>query len=459
MIDLLAHAAPVTYRFPLPIWLYVAAGGAAVLLSAPAAALAVRADPGRGWRSRDLYPALRRLRLGAIGLAAASALLAVAVVGGLGASSVEGRIFFENPATLLIWVDFWVGLGVVSMLAGNVWDFVSPLNAAARAVDRALARRDVAPLRYPDRLGQWPAVALLLVWTWMELIWDAAKEPRTIAALALAYVVVSVAGAALVGAETWLANVEVFTVVARTFARCAPTELTPRNPDEWLAEEPTGRELRLRPYFTGLRTDPALPAGGSALVLTMLATVVYDGFSQTNRFAELQGWFLDRSTWLGLHVDLLDTLLMVAIVALFVAAFLIVSSVGGGLEAARRFAPTLIPIAAVYFVAHYLAYLLLAGQRTPTVLVDPLGLGWNPVGLGHYEIWTGIAPAALVWWSQVLLIVVGHVAAVVAAQRVELAVGRGRSRSLAAQAPLVALMVGYTVAGLWVLAQQIRAVE
>ena len=41
MIGLLAHAAPINYKFPLPIWLYVAAGGAAVLLSAPAAALAV----------------------------------------------------------------------------------------------------------------------------------------------------------------------------------------------------------------------------------------------------------------------------------------------------------------------------------------------------------------------------------------------------------------------------------
>jgi hypothetical protein len=131
----------------------------------------------------------------------------------------------------------------------------------------------------------------------------------------------------------------------------------------------------------------------------------------------------------------------------------------GGLAAARRVAPTLIPIAAVYFVAHYLAYLVLAGQRTPLVLVDPFGRGWSPVGLGDYEISTGIAPPAAVWWSQVLLIVVGHVAAVVAVQRVELATARDGSRPLVARAPLVLLMVAYTVAGLWVLALQIRAVE
>jgi hypothetical protein len=61
-----------------------------------------------------------------------------------------------------------------------------------------------------------------------------------------------------------------------------------------------------------------------------------------------------------------------------------------------------------------------------------------------------------VWWIQVLLIVWGHVTAVFAAHR--LALRRGSPhRALVTQAPLVALMVGYTVAGLWVLAQQIKA--
>jgi hypothetical protein len=56
----------------------------------------------------------------------------------------------------------------------------------------------------------------------------------------------------------------------------------------------------------------------------------------------------------------------------------------------------------------------------------------------------------------VLLIVWGHVAAVFAAHRLALR-GSKAGRALLAQAPLVALMVGYTVAGLWVLAQQIKA--
>src|SRR5205085_1641253 len=347
----------------IPIWIYVVGAGAAVALSAPAAAVAVREEARPARRSRMLYPALRRLRLGPIGLALTTILFGFVLVGGFGGQTVQSQEFFENPATVLVWVDFWVGLGIVSAFLGNLWDFVSPISAVARAVDRALARREVAPLAYPARLGQWPAV--------------------------------------------------------------------------WLATRPEERIVRLRPWGAGLRSDPELPPGGGAFVLATLATVVFDGWSQTNRFATVEGWFLDRWSWIGRHDDLLRTGLMVAIVAAFVLAFLLVCALlgdGGMAAAARRYAPTLVPIAAVYFAAHYFDYILLAGQSTLGVLVDPLGHSWNPGGLGEYGLWKGIAPPAGVWWTQVVLIVVGHVAGVVAAHRVALRRGAGPVPVLARQA-------------------------
>src|SRR6185312_15221104 len=117
MIGLLAHAAPINYRFPLPIWLYVAAGGAAVLLSAPAAALAVTESEAIERRGPDLYRFVRRL-------GPALTLIVVALVGGLFSTTDESQEFFENPVLVLTWVDFWVGLGIVSWLVGNVWERV-----------------------------------------------------------------------------------------------------------------------------------------------------------------------------------------------------------------------------------------------------------------------------------------------------------------------------------------------
>src|SRR5919204_3276341 len=93
-----AHAVSgVDYRFPLPVWLYGLAAGLAVLLSAPAASLAVQAAGTR--RSGNLYGAIRPLRLGWIGVALASLVLADVVAGGL----FGGGEFPENPAPGVLW--------------------------------------------------------------------------------------------------------------------------------------------------------------------------------------------------------------------------------------------------------------------------------------------------------------------------------------------------------------------
>jgi hypothetical protein len=399
----------------------------------------------------DLYPAMRRFRVGPILTSVGVILIAIALVGGLFSTTEQSTEFFENPVTLLTWVDFWVGLGIVSWLVGNIWERISPLNIAARVLDRALAAREVQPLAYPSWLGQSPAVALLLVWSWMELIWAPAKEPRTLALLLVGYMIATLVGSAVYGAEAWLGNVELFSVFARTFSRFSPLELRPFVPEDWASTDPSERSARLRWYGAGLRTDPPLPFGGGAFVLTTLATVVFDGWSQTDRFGSFQQWFYDRWSYLAQHVDVLQTLSMLAVVVVFVAAYVLVTR-----RNATLLAVTLIPIAAVYFTAHYFAYLLIAGEDTPAVIVDPFGHSWNPFGWGEYALWKGIAPAALVWWLQVLLIVWGHVAAVFAAHRLALRTA-DRRRALIAQGPLVALMVGYTVAGLWVLAQQLKA--
>jgi hypothetical protein len=455
---LLFHAAPISYKFPLPIWLYAVAGGVAVLASAPAAALAAS---GRGRairRTRNLYPWIRPLRIGPVVSILLALVLVWSLAGGIGARTAEGHEFFENPITVIVWVDLWVGLGIVAALVGDVWDLVSPLNWAARFLDRALARRDLAPFRYPERLGRWPALGLLLLWSWAELVWAPAKEPHVLAAIGLGYIAATLIGTLFFGVEAWLDNVELFTVFSRTLSRFAPLDLTPSSPELWLASPREERELRLRMYGAGVGPEPPLQAGGGAFVLATLATVVFDGFSQTRRYAGWRNSIESHAGALGRHIDVFDTLVLLVVVGLFCLAFVLVAGLvcgGDWRRGTRLYAPTLIPIAAVYFIAHYFVYLVFVGQLTLGVLVDPFGHGWNPWGLGEYAIWKDI-PAAATWWVQVALIVWGHVVAVFAAHRIA-AAEAGPRRALVTQTPLVLLMVGYTVAGLWVLAQQIAA--
>src|SRR4051812_45324979 len=190
MIALLAHAAPISYRFPIPVWAYALTAGVVVLLSAPAAALAVGGRTRAQGEDGDIYPLLHRLRLGPIGIALSVILLGYCIVGGIAAAvqtTDEARFFFENPATLLIWVDFWVLLGLASALVGNAWDVISPLSLSARALSARLERGGRRFRTYPARVGQWPAVVLVLLWSWMELVWDQAKQPHVLVLLLLVY--------------------------------------------------------------------------------------------------------------------------------------------------------------------------------------------------------------------------------------------------------------------------------
>jgi hypothetical protein len=466
-----AHAVSgIDYRFPLPIWLFALAAGVAVLASAPAAMFAVRSD--QTWTSGDFYGGFRPLRLGTVGLVIATLVLVDCLIGGL----FGPEDFFENPVTVVIWVDFWVGLGIVSALVCNVWDFVSPLSAAGRALEGVLAARGASAVPYPERLGLWPATGLVLVWSWMELVWDPAKRPFDLSVIILAYIGLQLVAMAAFGTEVWLARGELFTVVARTFARFAPVELYVRRPaqpcrahrcidDErincpscWLDADPEDRGVRLRSYGSGVRREPPLGFGGGTFVLALLATVVYDGFSQTQKYVDLQSWFVDRSTWLAVHETFLDSMIMIAVVGAFAAAFLLVVTVVSRLEgssvtdAARRYAPTLIPIAAVYFVSHYFLYLIYASQFTWAAIADPFGREWVP----DATAWTGV-PGSLVWYLQVALIVWGHVVAVFEAHRVSLGVHVHARRAAVMQLPLILLMVGYTFTGLWVLGQVLAA--
>ena len=146
---------------------------------------------------------------------------------------------------------------------------------------------------------------------------------------------------------------------------------------------------------------------------------------------------------------------MSAVVAAFALAFLAIVALVSRLErdsvaaAARRYAPTLIPIAAVYFISHYFLFLIYAGQFTYAAVFDPLGREWVP---DVQAPWKGV-PGALIWYLQVGLIVWGHVVAVFEAHRVSLRPQGATGRAILVQSPLVLLMVGYTFTGLWVLGQ------
>jgi hypothetical protein len=107
------------------------------------------------------------------------------------------------------------------------------------------------------------------------------------------------------------------------------------------------------------------------------------------------------------------------------------------------FAPTVLPIAAAYDVAHNYPYVI---ENLARLLELTTGVAVSPLG------WLSLP---VFWGSQVILVVVGHVVAVVAAHRV--AMGRYESSTAAQRGhfPLVVLMIGYTVLSLWIISRPV----
>ncbi len=87
---------------------------------------------------------------------------------------------------------------------------------------------------------------------------------------------------------------------------------------------------------------------------------------------------------------------------------------------------------------------------------DPFGWGWNLFGTAI----TGRVPIlpdmGVVWYSQVLLILLGHVVSVYIAHAEALRQFRDTRTVLLSQIPVLALMVLFTGVGLWILAQPLN---
>lgn len=124
-------------------------------------------------------------------------------------------------------------------------------------------------------------------------------------------------------------------------------------------------------------------------------------------------------------------------------------------DLAGRFVLTLLPIALAYHIAHYLPFLLLAGQLVIPLASDPFGRGWDLFGTTLYRLDVGVVDARFIWFTAVAAIVAGHVVSLVLAHATAGRLFGGSRLARRSQYPMLVLMVAYTMASLWILAQPV----
>ncbi len=120
---------------------------------------------------------------------------------------------------------------------------------------------------------------------------------------------------------------------------------------------------------------------------------------------------------------------------------------------AGHWAVSLLYVAPVAAVAHYLSYLVFQGQSIVALASDPLGRGWNLLGSAAYEVDQTLLSPQAIWYLQVAFVLAGHVAALVLAHDRALVLYGQVRQAVRSQYWMLGIMVGFTTLALWLLAQ------
>ncbi len=446
-----AHAFDERYDLPAPLEYFETGAAAVVILSFVIAQLVIEHTPATAPRVRRietgaLLPVLR-LVTRALGLL----LFIVMVVAGLKGTTDP----LMNLAPTLFWILFWMGLPFAVACIGNIWPALDPWRTTYDIFD-ALARRAgferglTFGWRYPTALGAWPAVALLLAFSWFEVAYAQAAVPYRLACVALTWSAFTLAGMIAFGADAWQRNADVFALYFATLGLFSP-----------LTADPDLRGIGVRAPGRGLIARPAPAAAHVCFVIAMLSTVLFDGLLSgqfwllaQNALARALPWLADADGYRMGAAGLAGVwLAFLGAYALTCAITrLVIPGYGFG-RIARLFAYTLVPIAIAYNIAHNCANFLVQGQQALALASDPLGLKWDLFGTANFRPDIGLVDARVTWYVAVGAIVAGHVIAVWLAHRLALREFGTRRRAALATVPLTLLMVLYTVISLSVIAE------
>ena len=276
----LAHPSERGLVMLLPTGLYMFGGAAAVALSF--AVVALLPSPAFSRLTAKAAPAPVSRRRSLLASALSAVFLALVVTAGY----LGSRDPLANPLPLTVWTLWWVGFTLLVVIFGDLWAVLNPWRLFPGN----------GWLRYPDALGYWPAVVLLLAFAWFELVDPAPQDPARLATAVLLYAAITLAAMALFG-HAWLERGEAFSVFFRTVGR-------------------------LSPWRGNLLHAGALPWSGVVFILVMLGTVSFDGLSRTFWWIDLAGEnpleYPGRSAMIG--VNTLGLLATVAAIGLLYAA-------------------------------------------------------------------------------------------------------------------------------------------
>ncbi len=263
-----AHAFGQLYNLPVPFWLYLYGGAAAIIVSFLVIGYFFNKDS-----NLEKYPTVNLSKLGLF-----STLTKPWFVGFLKLASVFllfltiacGLVGENNPTVnfnmTFFWVIFVLGFAYFVAIFGDLWTIVNPWKVLTDFIEKAFGKNLVGIIKYPKLLGYLPAFTFYFLFIWLELFGQ--TMPFSLSVVLLIYTLANAFGVVLIGRENWFKYCEFFSVFFRILGKIS-------------AVEARGGRFYLRVPFVGLLGGRADNFGLVIFILFMLSSTAFDGFKST----------------------------------------------------------------------------------------------------------------------------------------------------------------------------------
>lgn len=448
-------------------------------------------------RNKRVYRIVKSRRFQAIPQLLAVATLAFIVYAGLFGARVG------NIAPVAVWTLWWAGLIFVVAVFGPAFCFACPWDGVANLVTRLRSKVGIETLsmglRVPKALRSMvPAIALFTVLTWAELGLGITTDPRGTAIMGLGMAALALGCALVFENKAFCHYLCPVGRISGVYANFSPVEVRARNPRACrtcTTEDckngndrghpcPTGISLKVvgeathctmcsecvkscprhnvalnvRPF--GADLDRMAPAPDVAWMCLMLLTLtLFHGLSMTTTWESfIPGqWSLLKWMTVELHIPRMASFTVAMAVAVAIPVLLYRAScavaarltAGSGVDTRTlwlSYAPSLLPIALFYHLAHNAMHLLMEGGAIVPMLSDPLGTGADYFGTAEVVVGHLVSDGTI-WTIQVGLIVLGHLMGITVAHRISRRLYSDPAQATRSLVPMMAIMVLISVVG------------
>ncbi len=410
---------------------------------------------------------------------------------------------YTNFAPVFTWTIWWGLLVFVVLLFGKGFCMVCPWDAIAGVVQRGSLFRNRQPVRTLNKkwpgwaANIYPATALFIGLTWLELGFGVTRHAQATAVLGLLMLAL-VVGSAVVferrafcrygcligrisGLYAMFAPVELRAKKSRVCQSCAGKDCSAGNqlamacPTFEMPAEMTRSTyctlctecvracphhniaLRVRPFGEDLNNESAFRADESHLAIILLALTSFHGLTMTPTWYTYTDWVQGA---LGIGYRGAFTLLMALCIAVPIAAFWGIAEVANRLtrieqgtgKVFRAFAFPLIPIALFYHVAHNVMHFFREAQYLVPRLSDPFGWGWNLFGTAR-QTYDPLLSLSTIWYLQLALVLIGHLYGIFVSERIARKLYDNKRDVWLVQLPMFAVMIAFSMYSLWLIHQ------